>query len=112
MSYVIRLVIDKIFECLKSAFAMLKTMSALASSKEHLSSTKRIILHKVGQLYRVMKNMHNLRPKASAVDIIGYLMRRVEVKIELHATISLFQGADWAAVDGAISSAYKPLDNT
>ena len=86
-------------------------MSAVASSKEHIDSTKRIIIHKVGQLCSVMKNIHDLQPKPSDAEIVAYLTRMVEVKIELHAIVDVFPDVDWAAVDEAMSSAYKPLES-
>lgn len=91
---------------------MRSRMSAVASSTEHIGSTKRIIPRKVGQLCCAMENIHNLRPKPSDAEIMTYLERIVRVKNELHAIVDVFPDVNWAAVDEAMSAAYKPLESS
>ena len=110
MSHPIRREIDEVFECLEAAFTMRKKMAMVASSHEHMTSTKRIILRKVKQLCALISNIHKARPKSDDVEVVLYLTRMVSVKIELHAIVDVFRDVDWAVVDEAMSAAYKPLE--
>lgn len=110
MSQLIRREIDEVFECLQAAFTMRKKMAMVASSQEHMASTKRIILRKVKQLCALISNIHKARPTPDDLEVMVYLTRMVGVKIELHAIVDVFRDVNWAAVDEAMSVAYKPLE--
>ncbi|CAF9912119.1 MAG: hypothetical protein HETSPECPRED_000838 [Heterodermia speciosa] len=110
MALVVRREIDIVFECLEAAFNMRKEMGKVASSHEHLLSTKRIILRKVEQLCWLMSNIHITRPKPTDVEVMEHLTRMVKVKTELHAIVDVFWEVNWAAVDEAMSAAYEPLE--
>ena len=89
---------------------MRKKMAMVASSQEHISSTKRIILRKVKQLCALINNIHKAKPKPDDVEVMVYLTKMIGVKIELHTIVDVFRDVDWAAVDQAMSVAYKPLE--
>ena len=110
MALVVRREIDVVFECLESAFNMRKEMGKVASSHEHLFSTKRIILRNVNRLCWLMSNIHITRPTPTEVEVMEYLTRMVKLKRELHAIVEVFQDVNWAAVDEAMSVAYAPLE--
>ena len=111
MALVVRREIDVIFEGLEAALNMRKEMGKVASSHEHLLSTKRIILRKVEQLCWLMGNIHITRPKPTEVEVMEHLTRLVKVKAELHAIVDVFRDVNWAAVDEAMSAAYAPLED-
>ncbi|KAG6991213.1 hypothetical protein G7Y79_00055g089890 [Physcia stellaris] len=107
MSHLNRREIDEVFECLEAAFTIRKKMAMVASSQEHMASTKPIILPLGPGKY---DNIHKARPKPDDVEVMVYLTRMVGVKIELHAIVDVFRDVNWAAVDEAMSAAYKPLE--
>ena len=101
---------DHVLQCLDAAIRMRERMSTVASSDEHMSSTKRIILRQIDRLCSLISKIHNFSPKPNDLEVMACLTRMVDVKIELHAIVDVFPEVDWAALDNAMSAAYKPLE--
>ena len=106
----IRQEIDGVIEILEMALDMRKNMAAVATSKEHIQSTKTIILSKVKQLWELMHTVNNIVPKATELEVIAWLDRIMVIKIDLHSIAEVFYEVKWAAFDEAMTAGYKYLE--
>ncbi|KAL8828116.1 MAG: hypothetical protein Q9191_002781 [Dirinaria sp. TL-2023a] len=101
--------IDDLFEVLETAFNLRMKMKGVITPREHTQAIQSIISKKVGRLCELLRSTSEAKPAPSEPEIIAYLHRMQEVKIDLHTIPEVFQDVDWAKFDEAMSAAFKPL---
>ena len=110
MSFTVRREIDEVFECIDCVFEMRKRIAAVASPREHFISTQNILLRKLDHLCMLLSTIHQVRPKPEDLEVLTYITKVVEVKSQLHVFFNTYlPDVRWAALDEAISAAYRPL---
>ena len=100
--------IEEAFDVLETAFAMRKRMTEVTVFEEHIQDIKVIILKNVTWLCWMLRTIQESRPAPSKPEVMVYLKRMLEVKINLHdAMAEVFQAQDSEEFDKAMSAAFK-----
>ena len=108
LSYVPR-EIDDAFDVLETAFIMRKQLTEVYTSQDHIQSINAIVLKNVEELCELLRNIQKVKPAPSEPEIMAYLKRMLEVKINLNTKTALSQYVDWAKFYEAMSAAFKSI---
>ena len=101
--------INEILLTLEKTFTVRRKLKNVGTTDQHPENTEGFVLQEIKRLCHLMRGVRDDEKRLTDLEIMSYIERMVDLKIEIHMVAGIVQKVDWVAFDESLSVAFRNL---